>query len=71
MKSVQQKALIMLVVVAGSVIGAVRGAEAKQKWVFKMLSKNNERQNRAIRKADVRKGKVLLDDIEMAAFHKS
>jgi hypothetical protein len=71
MKRFQQKAIIMIAVVVGSVIGAVKGQEAKQKWIFKILSKQDERISRAVRKSEARKGKVLLDDIEMAAYHKS
>jgi hypothetical protein len=71
MKRFQQKAIIMIAVVVGSVIGAVKGQEAKQKWIFKVLSKQDERLSRAVRKSEARKGKVVLDDIEMAAYHKS
>ncbi len=61
----------MVVMVVGSLIGAFKGQEARQKWMFRILSKQEEKQSRAIRKAEVRKGKVLLDDIEMAAYHNS
>lgn len=69
MRTVQQKAVIMAAVVISSVIGAFKGEEAKQKWMFRILRKQDERQSRAIRRADAREGKVLLDDIEMSAFH--
>jgi hypothetical protein len=71
MKRFQQKAVIMIAVVVGSLIGAFKGQEAKQKWMFKVLSKQDEKQSRAVRRQDAQKGKVLLDDIEMAAYHKS
>ncbi|GAB2671273.1 hypothetical protein GCM10027036_25750 [Flavihumibacter cheonanensis] len=71
MKRFQQKAVVMVVMVVGSLIGAFKGQEARQKWMFRILSKQEEKQSRAIRKAEVRKGKVLLDDIEMAAYHNS
>ncbi len=61
----------MVVMVVGSLIGTFKGQEAKQKWMFKVLSKQDEKQSRSVRKAEVRKGKVLLDDIEMAAYHNS
>lgn len=61
----------MVVMVVGSLIGAFKGQEARQKWMFRILSKQEEKQSRAIRKAEIRKGKVLLDDIEMAAYHNS
>ena len=50
----------MVVMVVGSLIGAFKGQEARQKWMFRILSKQEEKQSRAIRKAEVRKGKVLL-----------
>ena len=61
----------MAIMVVGSLIGAFKGQEAKQKWMFKILSKQDEKQTRSVRKAEARKGKVSLDDIEMAAYHNS
>lgn len=61
----------MVILVIASIIGAIKGEEAKQKWMFKILSKHDEKQSRAVRKMDQRNGKVLLDDIEMSAYHKS
>jgi hypothetical protein len=69
MKRFQQNAVILAAVVIGSLIGAVKGHEARQKWVFRFMSKKGERQARAIKKQDAKSGKVILDDIEMAAFH--
>jgi hypothetical protein len=71
MKRFQQKAVIMIAVVVGSLIGAFKGQEAKQRWIFKILSRQDERVSRAVRKSEARKGKILLDDIEMASFHRS
>jgi hypothetical protein len=71
MKRFQQKAVIMIAVVVGSLIGAFKGQEAKQRWMFKILSRQDERVSRAVRKSEARKGKILLDDIEMASFHRS
>ena len=53
----------------GSVIGMVRGQEAKQKWVFKIKSKVDNKKLIAEKKQIAKKGGVLLDDIEMASFH--
>lgn len=71
MKSIRQKAVILAAVMISTVIGAFKGQEAKQKWMFRILSKNDERQARAVRRADEKQGKVILDDIEMAAYHNS
>ncbi|HOA37124.1 MAG TPA: hypothetical protein PLQ32_02740 [Flavihumibacter sp.] len=69
MRSFQHKAILVAAIMIGSLIGAVKGAEAKQKFMFRVMRKQDERQNRATRRADAREGKVLLDDIEMSAFH--
>lgn len=61
----------MIAVVVGSLIGAFKGQEAKQRWIFRILSRQDERVSRAVRKSEARKGKILLDDIEMASFHRS
>jgi hypothetical protein len=53
----------------GSVIGMVRGQEAKQKWVFKIRSHYDNKRLIAQKRMIARKGGVLLDDIEMASFH--
>lgn len=71
MRRFQQKAVLITVMVVGSFIGVVKGQDARQRWMFKILSKQEEKQTRAVRKADIRKGKIALDDIEMAAFHNS
>ncbi len=60
---------LLLAVTAGALIGIVRGEEAKQKWVFKIRSKYDNKRLVAERKSIARRGGVLLDDIEMAAFH--
>jgi len=61
--------VVFLAVSVGGMIGIVKGEEAKQKWVFRMKSKYENRRLMAERKSLARKGGVLLDDIELAAFH--
>ena len=61
--------LVFLAVTVGGMIGVVKGEEARQKWVFRMKSKYENRRLMAERKSLARKGGVLLDDIELAAFH--
>jgi hypothetical protein len=68
MKS-KNKFLLFLVISIGSVIGMVRGEEAKQKWVFKIKSKVDNKRLIAEKRQQAKKGGVLLDDIEMASFH--
>ncbi len=69
MKGVKNKMVVFLAVSVGGMIGIVKGEEAKQKWVFRMKSKYENRRLMAERKSLARKGGVLLDDIELAAFH--
>lgn len=69
MNTYRKKLMIFLAVSIGAIIGLFRGEEAKQKWVFKIKSKYDNRRLMAERKSLARKGGVLLDDIEMAAYH--
>jgi hypothetical protein len=61
--------LLFLVITFGSVVGLLQGEEAKQKWVFKIRSKYDNKRLMAERKTIARKGGVLLDEIEMSSFH--
>jgi len=69
MKGFKQRMVVFLAVTVGGMIGVVKGEEAKQKWVFRMKSKYENRRLMAERKSLARKGGVLLDDIELAAYH--
>jgi hypothetical protein len=69
MKGVKNRMVVFLAVTVGGMIGVVKGEEAKQKWVFRMKSKYENRRLMAERKSIARRGGVLLDDIELAAFH--
>ena len=69
MKGFKNKMVVFLAVSVGGMIGVVKGEEAKQKWVFRMKSKYENRRLMAERKSLARKGGVLLDDIELAAYH--
>ncbi|HWB92310.1 MAG TPA: hypothetical protein VG605_10670 [Puia sp.] len=69
MKGVKNKMVVFLAVTVGGMIGVIKGEEAKQKWVFRMKSKYENRRLMAERKNIARKGGVLLDDIELASFH--
>lgn len=69
MKGVKNKIVIFVAVTIGGMIGLIKGEEAKQKWVFRLRSKFENRRLMAERKSIARRGGVLLDDIELAAFH--
>ena len=65
----KNRVVVFLAVSVGGMIGMVKGEEAKQKWVFRLKSKYENRRLMAERKSIARKGGVMLDDIELAAFH--
>jgi hypothetical protein len=69
MKGIKNKMVVFLAVTVGGMIGMIKGEEAKQKWVFRLKSKYENRRLMAERKSIARKGGVLLDDIELAAYH--
>jgi hypothetical protein len=69
MKGVKQRMVVFLAVTVGGMIGVVKGEEAKQKYVFRLRSKYENRRLIAEKKLIARKGGVLLDDIELAAYH--
>ena len=65
----KNKVVVFLAVSVGGMIGVIKGEEAKQKWVFKVKSKYENRRLMAERKSIARRGGVMLDDIELASFH--
>lgn len=69
MKGIKQKMVVFLAVSVGGMIGLLKGEEAKQKWVFRVKSKYDNRRLMAERRSIARKGGVLLDDIELASYH--
>ncbi len=69
MKGFKHKMAVFLAVLIGGMVGLLKGEEAKQKWVFKIRSKYDNRRQVAEKRSIARKGGVLLDDIELAAYH--
>ena len=69
MKLNQNRVLLILVLTVGTLVGVFRGNEAKQRWIFKIKSRFEEKRHLAERKKFMREGRVALDDIEIAAFH--
>ena len=71
MKQVNNKFVVLLAIVIGTIVGIFKGTEAKQKWVFRIKNRYEEKRQMAEHKKLLRDGGVALDDIEMAAFHKN
>lgn len=67
-KSINRLVLFMALSI-GSIVGFFKGNEARQKWMFRIRSRFEEKRQLAENKKLVREGGVLLDDIEIASFH--
>ncbi|MBO9571438.1 MAG: hypothetical protein J7497_04420 [Chitinophagaceae bacterium] len=70
MSTFSKRWVIVLILVAGTFIGIFKGAEARQKFVFKIRNRFEEKKQIAEQKKLLRSGGVALDDIEIAAFHR-
>jgi hypothetical protein len=71
MKKIYNRTILLLAITIGSIVGIIKGAEAKQRFMFKIKIRNEEKRQLAQQKKLVRNGSVALDDIEIAAYHKS
>ena len=71
MKQVNNRWIVLLAITIGTIIGIFRGSEAKQKWVFKIRNRFEEKRQLAEEQKLRREGRVALDDIEIAAFHRN
>ena len=71
MKQVNNRFVILLAIVIGTIVVIFRGSEAKQKWVFRIKNRYEEKRQMAENKKLLRDGGVPLDDIEMAAYHRN
>ena len=69
MKGLKRKLAIVLIWTFAGLLGFFKGTEARQKWVFKIKSKYVNRKQVAENKLIALKGGVLLDEIELAAYH--
>jgi hypothetical protein len=64
MKQINNRIFIAAVVVGGLFIGAVKGQEARDRWVSKMKTRDE-------RKVKANPNEVVLDDYEISSFHNS
>ncbi len=70
MKKLFNRFILFVALSIGTILGIVKGTEAKQKWVFRIKSRLDEKRLVAEQKKLQKGGAVMLDDIELAAFHK-
>ena len=64
MKQFNHRIFIAAVVVGGLFIGALKGQEARSRWISKMKTRDE-------RKMKANPNEVVLDDYEIASFHNS
>ena len=70
MKKLRNRLILFVALSIGSILGIFKGSEAKQKWVFRIKTRMDEKRLMAEQKKLLKGGAVMLDDIELAAFHK-
>jgi hypothetical protein len=71
MKKIYNRTILLIAIFFGSIVGIVKGTEAKQRWMFKIKIRNEEKRQQAQQKKMMESGGVPLDDIEIASYHKS
>jgi hypothetical protein len=62
---------MLTLLTVGTFIGLFKGSEAKQKWMFKVKDREDSKRQLAEQKKVLRNGAVPLDEIELAAYHRS
>ena len=70
MKKFINRAVLLAALSIGSIVGLFKGTEAKQKWVFRIKSRFEEKRQMDEIKKIQKGGGVLLDDIEIASYHR-
>lgn len=71
MKTMLKQIFLFLTLSVGTLLGWVKGEEARQKWFFRVKSRMDEKKQLAAQRKLQKNGAVLLDDIEIASFHKN
>jgi hypothetical protein len=69
MKGMKLNYVLAVVVVFGTVLWIFKNSETRQKWSFILKEKQNYRKFLAEQRSIARNGGVLLDEIELAAYH--
>lgn len=67
MKRFINKLIVAFIVIGGLFIGAVKGQEARTKWVNKMKSRTENKRLKPVSQPE----EVMLDDFEIASFHRN
>lgn len=64
MKQFNHRVFIAAIIVGGLFVGAVKGQEARSRWVSKMRTREESQKNKP-----GNPNEVILDDYEIASFH--
>ncbi|MDE3247217.1 MAG: hypothetical protein KGO82_01065 [Bacteroidota bacterium] len=63
--------LLGAMVAIATIVGWVKGNDAKQKLVYRWRTSYEEKRQLAKKRMAQRRGQVVLDDVEWASFHNS
>jgi hypothetical protein len=68
MKTIFYKFTFRLILLAGIIVGIMKGQEARQKWVSKKKMKYEAKRTNQ-KDLNTGESQVLLDEIEMSTYH--
>jgi len=67
MKQINSRLIIATIIASGLFVGFLKGQEARNRWVTKMIARQENKKSKPDKPID----EVPLDDFEIASFHKS
>jgi hypothetical protein len=67
MKPIVNRMMLVIIMTGGLFIGVVKGQEARTKWVSKMKGRYDNKRMKPVINPD----EVMLDDYEIASFHRN
>jgi hypothetical protein len=67
MKQINYKLMLAAIITGGAFIGIVKGQDAKTRWMNKMRGRQETRKENLNKASD----EVMLDDYEIASYHKN
>lgn len=67
MKPIVNRMILVAIMTGGLFIGVVKGQEARTKWISKMKSRYDNKRVKPV----INPNEVMLDDYEIASFHRN
>jgi hypothetical protein len=69
MKKYRNQLALVVILAVGTLVGMVKGGEARQKFVQRFKNRQAPKSNLTVAYKESKSGPVELDDIELAAYH--